>query len=270
MATRETMPLLLSFACLLNSFAEDAPKKPAPTAAQLEKAKADIPGLTLHLKLDEKEGNKAANSVEKGVSVDVTGGKWTTDGKFDGALSFNGESDYALTATSVHQAFTGGDITIAVWIKPSAGGVVIDELGQHELEGGWHDSQIEVMNDGEVKVRVWPLESISIGKIKLDEWHHVVLRYSKIDALLEGFIDGIPSENTCGGEKQWNGGGEIYYAFGAKDSTNTGHGGFFKGLMDDIRIYNRALTDNEIDLLAGVTDHSHRHSRGLTITDPEF
>ena len=269
MAIRKILPLLLFSACLL-SFAEEAPKKPAPTAAELEKARSNISGLTLHLKLDEKEGTKAVNSVEKGVEVDVTGGKWTTDGKFGGALSFDGESDYALTAGSMHQAFVGGDITVAVWIKTSAGGVVLDELGQHSLEGGWHDSQIEVMNDGEVKIRVWSLEPISIGKIKLDEWHHVVLRYTKGDELLEGFIDGIPSENTRGGEKQWNGGGEIYYAFGAKDSTNMGHGGCFKGLMDDIRIYNRALTDEEIDLLAGVTDHSHRHSRGHTITDPEF
>ena len=244
-------------------FAGDAPK-PAPTAAELEAAKAKIPGLTLHLKLDEKDGTKAANSVEKGAGADVMGAKWSADGKFGGALSFNGENDYALMAESLHTAFTAGNITIAVWIKPSAGGVVIDELGQHDLEGGWHDSQIEVMNDGEVKVRVWQLDAISIGKVKMEEWHHVVLRYSKDDEILEGFIDGIPSENTAKGEKQWNGGGEIYYALGAKDSTNMGHGGFFKGLMDDVRIYNRALTDDEIDLLAGVAAHSHPASRPHT------
>ena len=244
--------LLVSFsACLGVVRAGDAPKVD-PKADEAEAGKAKIPGLKLWLKLDEKEGAKAANSAEKGVEVDVTGAKWSQEGKFGGALSFNGESDYLFTASTMHEAFADGDITIAVWIKPAAGGVVVTELGQHTVNDGWHDSQIEVMDDGEVKVRVWQLEDVSIGKLKLNEWSHVVMRYSKKDQTVDGFLNGVKSENKVNGEKQWNNGGEIFYAFGAQDGTNLGQGGFFKGLMDDVRIYNRALTEDEVKLLAGV------------------
>jgi hypothetical protein len=242
---------LFCLACCVTVFGGEEAPKPA-AADEVEAAKAKISGLKLWLKLDEKEGAKAANSVEKGVAVEVTGGKWTQEGKFGGALTFNGESDQAVTAASVHEAFADGDVTIAVWIKPAAGGVVVDELGQPGVNEGWHDSQIELMDDGEVKVRVWELTGLSVGKIKLNEWHHVVMRYSKKDQRLDGFVDGVKSQDKVDGEKQWNNGGDIYYAFGAKDDTNLGQGGFFKGLMDDVRIYNRALTEDEVKLLAGV------------------
>jgi hypothetical protein len=253
MFIRTAIPAVFLFSGLMSTFAADAPKD-APKGPEDAQAaeKAKITGLKLFLKLDEKDGAKAANSAEKGVEVDVTGGKWGTEGKFGGALSLNGESDYALTATDIHEAFADGNITMAVWVKASAGGVIIDELGQHNLEGDWHDSQIEVMDDGEVKFRVWQLDPISVGKIKMDEWHHLALRYNKADQTMEGFVDGVKSENKGSGEKQWNNGGEIYYAVGAKDTTNMGQGGFFKGLIDDVRIYNRALTDDEVKLLAGI------------------
>ena len=214
-------------------------------------AKAKIPGLKLWLKLDETEGKKAKNSVEKGVDVEVEGAKWAKEGKSGGALSFNGQSDYILTAASMNEAFGDGNITIAVWINPKGGGVVADELGQHALNEGWHDSQIELMDDGEVKVRVWELEGLSAGKVKMNEWHHVVVRYDVKSSTLDGFVDGVKSADKITGEKQWNNGGEIFYAFGCEDSTNLGQGGYFKGLMDDIRIYNRALTEAEVKVLAG-------------------
>jgi len=151
----------------------------------------------------------------------------------------------------MHEQFADGNLTIAVWVFPKGGGIVVDELGQHELEGGWHDSQIELMDDGEVKVRVWQLEGVSVGKVKMNEWHHVVVRYDAKSQTLDGFVDGVKGADKGSGEKQWNGGNDIYYAFGAADTTNLGQGGFFKGLMDDIRVYNRALTDDEVKTLAG-------------------
>lgn len=243
---------LFCLACGAVVFAGEEAPKPAAAADEAEAAKAKITGLKLWLKLDEKEGAKAANSAEKGVAVDVAGAKWVQEGKFGGALSFNGEGDQAETAASVHEAFTDGDVTMAVWIKPAAGGVIVDELGQSGVNEGWHDSQIELMDDGEVKVRVWELSSLSIGKVKMNEWHHVVMRYSKKDQRLDGFVDGVKAQDKVEGEKLWNNGGDIYYAFGVKDDTNLGHGGCYKGLMDDIRIYSRALTDDEVKLLAGV------------------
>jgi hypothetical protein len=214
-------------------------------------AKAKIPGLKLWYKLDESEGAKAKNAVEKGTDGELEGAKWAKEGKFGGALSLNGES-YLITAASVGEAFTEGSVTIAVWIKPKSGGVVADELGQHNINDGWHDSQIELMDDGELKVRVWQLDGLSIGKVKMDEWHHVALRYNSKTSVVDGFVDGVKCADKIEGEKQWNNGGDIYYAFGCEDSTNLGQGGYYKGLMDDIRVYNRPLTDEEMKVLAGV------------------
>lgn len=243
--------VVLMWALLPVVRAEDnAVAKETPTPEKKAEVKEAQPqGLQLWLKLDETEGNKAKNSVENGVGVEIEGAKWVKEGKFGGALDFNGQDAYIVTAANMHDAFTDGNVTIAVWIFAKSGGVVADELFQHEFNTGGHDSQIELMDNGEVKVRVWSLKGLTVGKVNMNEWHHVVMRYNAKDQTLDGFVDGVKSADKITGEKQW--GEKLYYAFGSHDSTNLGQGGFFTGMMDDIRVYNRVLTDDEVKSLAG-------------------
>jgi serine/threonine-protein kinase len=226
------------------TFAQNGAQFQAHTKVVADILAPPIAGLKLWLKLDEKEGTKAANAAENGAPAELTGCKWTSDCKIgSGAIQLNGVSDYVLSP-NIGPSLTEGNVTIALWFKAGSGGVIVDELGQAQLDTGWHDSEIELMNDGELKLRVWNVKPLTVGKVAMNEWHHVVLRYGKTAQIMDGFLDGVKNETKISGEKQWN--GSIMYGFGSRDGQHVGHGGFFKGTLDDIRVYNRALSDDEV------------------------
>ena len=171
-------------------------------------------------------------------------------GKIGQALSFDGVDDYVLTSNLVSN-FSDETVTASVWFKANNAGVILDELGQATPDINWHDSQIEILATGEVKVRVWSLTSVSLGSVNFGEWHHVVLRYNKTTSNLDGFLDGVESVADVSGNRNapWENGRELYYAFGHSDTTKISSGNFFAGLIDDMRIYNRALSNVEVQEL---------------------
>jgi len=140
-------------------------------------------------------------------------------------------------------------VTIAIWFYATESGVIVDELGQPTPNAGWHDSQIEILSTGEVKVRVWNLAPVSLGTTTFNSWNHAVVRFNTTTNTLDGFLNGTKSSSTSLGERQYpnnNLGSSIYYAIGVSDFTNTGDGTYFGGKFDDFRVYNRALSDNEV------------------------
>jgi len=202
-------------------------------------------GSTLvHWRFDETSGAIATDSSGSGNSGTAVNGPLWTSGKIGGALSFDGVNDYVITpplgAGPAH-------VTLAAWIKPAAaGGIVFSELGQNAINTGWHDSQIEVARSGVVKVCLWNggHASISIGTVTFGTWNHVAMTYD--GATMRGYLNGVlgGSFNTVKHNP-----GTLYYAVGAADATNAGNGSYFSGLIDDVHIYNRALSGAEIAAL---------------------
>ncbi len=203
-------------------------------------------------RLNDSVGNSAVDSSGYGNdgNWNGTGVHWTTDGMYDGAALFNGTDDYIITPNIVDQ-FPDETVTIGVWFKASGEGVIVSELGQALINSGWHDSQIEILSSGEVKVRVWNLSSVSLGIVDFGIWHYAVLRYDKKTQSLDGFLDGVRSSSHINGDRSapWESGRDLHYAFGTIDATNLGSGAYFNGMIDEICIYNRALSSAEIQQL---------------------
>ena len=194
-------------------------------------------------------GTTAYDRSGSGNNGTLTNGPTRAIEKVGQALNFDGANDYVISSSNLSSRFSDDSVTISAWIYPTAGGVVVSELGQTSINSLWHDSQIEVLPTGEIKVSVWQLASLSLGTAPLNTWHHVVMRYTDSTDTLDGFLDGVKSSSTVSGNRQtpWQeGSAGLYYAFGAADSTNLGDGTYFNGKMDDIRIYNRSLSDAEV------------------------
>ncbi|MBI5476248.1 MAG: choice-of-anchor D domain-containing protein [Ignavibacteriales bacterium] len=180
-----------------------------------------------------------------------------TDDRFNIAMAsyhFNGTNNYIITP-DLKSSISGKTVTLSVWFKATSGGVIVSELGQETPNDNWHDSQIEIMDDGEVKISVYidvyGMMPISIGKVQLGRWNHVVLKYDESVQKLEGYLNGSKSASSLTATRlvPSDYGYKMIYAFGAVDGTNLGNGNWFSGEIDDIRIYNRALNDTEIDSL---------------------
>lgn len=207
-------------------------------------------GLKLWLRFDEGKGAAAANAVAQGEAA-LKGATWG-QGKVGGALALNGDQQYAMTTADLKDQFASEDVSISLWFNASTGGVLITEQGAPDLNTNWHDSQIEVLPSGEVKARVWQLEGISLGTVKFNEWHHAVVVYDKASTTLSGYLDGVKAAGEVKGDRQvpWKNNAGLFYALGASDSTNLGSGTFFKGLIDEVRIYDRPLSADEVKALA--------------------
>lgn len=146
-------------------------------------------------------------------------------------------SDYLLTP-NMTSAFTNETFTAEIWFYPTAGGVVVDEVGQASINTGWHDSHIEVLGTGEVKVRVWSLTAVSLGNATLNAWNHAVVRYDKAALNLDGFLNGTEASGNTSGDRAapYENGYNMYYALGAVDTTNLGDGTYFDGSLDEFRV----------------------------------
>ncbi len=163
------------------------------------------------------------------------------------ALSFNGTSDYLITP-NLASSFPTTSVTVELWFKANAPGVILDELGQTSLNTAWHDSQIEILSSGQVEARVEGLNAVSLGTASFGDWNFVALRYNSTTSTLDGILNGVPSSTTVSGNRSapFNNSYGQYYALGSTDGTNLGNGAWLSGSIDDVSIWNVARSNAEI------------------------
>jgi uncharacterized protein DUF2341/concanavalin A-like lectin/glucanase superfamily protein/purple acid phosphatase-like protein len=156
-----------------------------------------------------------------------------SSGEIGGAQSFNGtSSSYALSNSFGAQPTSW---TAEVWFNAStSNGVVLDWDGQSGVNGGYHDSAIELVS-GSLYMRAWSLSCKSIGTISTGTWYDVALTYN--GSTLTGYINGVQAGTTTGSLSPP---GTLYAALGPPDSTNCGSGAAFSGAIDEFRYSNVA------------------------------
>jgi len=180
----------------------------------------------------------------------------TAIGKLGQALEFDGSDDYVDVGAPSDVNWGSGDGSVSAWVKTSAdfssvyGVVVINGAGQ-----GGQKSYVLHLSGAEVNYPRFDIDdNSSLKKVVGDaaindgEWHHLV---GVRDAnFLRLYVDGVamtPTDITGFGDVDDTEG----LTFGA---TNNGEGGrgngqWFDGLIDEVRIYNRALSAEEVTQL---------------------
>ena len=165
-----------------------------------------------------------------------------------GFISFNGSNQYLATPnirtyfksvnTSAQRSFT-----MSFWFYPlTATGVVVSELDSHVPSGGWHASNIEIIN-GFIKYRIWNGPIItSSSAVNINQWHHIALVYDGTSA--KGYLNGVLQGTQAGAR-------EIpltsqNYAIGAGETTNMGTAAYGNFNLAQFKIHNLPLTDKEI------------------------
>lgn len=204
----------------------------------------------------------AADSSGKGnTGILYNGPTWQPlGGQTDGALEFDGVDDYVQTYDDPDKLQLASDCnyTLSVWIKPDSkqkrwagifsktdpGGTInhwalqFDSTAQRKLiiyhPGAYWDAGIDLLD--------------LVGR-----WHHiaVVRRGELMTSYLNG---GEVHSNTW---KVGPGSGNGHLNIGADRTASSNY--VYKGMIDDIRIYNRALDANDIyppvDGLPGLIGH---------------
>src|SRR6266540_787980 len=202
--------------------------------------------LVGHWKLDEGSGIIVADSSANGNNGTLTNGTAWVSGWISNALSFDGVDDYVEVPNSSNLGITA-DITLAAWIKRATlgnyGAVVSKTDGNsicdYDLYFVGGANTLHFYADGQS-----PQETISIGAVSDTEWHHVAVTRS--GETVAFYIDGAPAGTaTVSGESADN---PIPLRIGT-DGPGYSADSMLSGLIDEVRVYARALSPQEIRAL---------------------
>ena len=199
-------------------------------------------GLVSHWKLD---GN--ATDSAGGNNGTIYGATPAT-GQIDGALEFDGTNDYVNLGNPASLNFSGA-ITISAWIKPDViNGVNINRnIVAHGYQSAGIDKEVylRIANDGQYEIGSYVQgggtgrATYTIPSEDQGNWVHLVGLYNGSTWLLYRNGTQVGSANNATGaiavDENW--------AIGAR---GTGTERFFDGSIDDVRIYNRALSSEEV------------------------
>jgi len=192
-------------------------------------------------RFDEGAGTTATDSSGKGNDAGFAGSPvWVEDGKLGKALKFNGSSDYLAAPDSESLDINGDQLSIAAWINgedwPAANHILrkIADTGTGSIY------MIRVQPDSvRVYLNTSAGETIVQGTTVLptNEWNHTALTYDGAQALIyvNGRVDiamDVSGEVTQSDNELRIGRGEP--------------AGYFMGMIDDVRLYNHALTEDEL------------------------
>ncbi len=197
---------------------------------------------------DEGRGNVAEDSSGTDNNGTIEGGAKWVDGKFGKALSLDGSDDYVEIAHD-DSLMVGDKHTIALWFKldkvPAGGMAVVTK--DDWAPGFWWDG-------GGIRHHTHdPPGTLHFIHAPWDpdtEWHHVAVTwdgeefgvYLDADQIGSGVTTPNLGRNPLTDKPVLIG---IYLATG----QHAQWGEFFSGIIDDVVIFNTALTDDDIEIL---------------------
>jgi hypothetical protein len=192
---------------------------------------ASDPSLVGYWKLDESEGTVAYDCAWGNDGTVMGTALWQPDGgHVDGALEFNGAT-FVAANSAVNPA--GGPFSVFAWVKGGAPGQVAisQQAGANWLMADALDGSL--MTD----LRAGGRSPVSLGSqtvIADGEWHRTGFTWDGASRRL--YVDDVPiAEDTQIALEGCS--GKVLMGCGADMAPDT----FFIGLIDDVRIYNRAV-----------------------------
>ena len=219
-------------------------------------------GLVGAWNFDEGSGTVATDSSGNGLNGTIVDATWDT-GIQGSALLFNGTSSYVnidgfkgINADRTDPNFPiQNPFTVAKWIKTSVGeGSMLTwgtNAGRQRL--GWR------LNENTLRIEHQAGALRGNTPVNDDEWHHVALVVSEGANLTPPatllYLDGQPDSTFQGSGNPF----ELMANVDARIGMSAPRGDrFFTGLIDEVVIYDRALTGEELLWLADRTTPIHK------------
>ncbi len=223
------------------------------SGSQIRLQTADPEGLIIHLPLDENSGSKAANRLDEKKPATVAGqAKWI-EGQRDGGLQFINKN--SVVSLGNIAAFKRADkFSFGAWIRTPGDvtGAAISKMDQARNTG--YELQIDKR-----RVRVFLARSApdlgmnvltSKEVLKPNKWHHVLVTYdgsaraTGVAVFVDGKRQNVDIKSDQLGKYDFNTSKPLQ--LGRRDQTQP----FLGGSIDDVRFYNRQLSDSEAAQIA--------------------
>lgn len=206
-------------------------------------------GLLAWWPLDERKGTTTGDALGGGHEGVFKGAPAWESGKLGGALKFSGE-DYVEVRHD--PALNAYPLSVSVWVKTQGnGGGLVNKYRSGSLQG------YQVYQTGGL-LRAWYFrdrtnyiwdgdDGMNGGKINDGKWHHVAFVVDDAGGRL--YVDGELKERRAWTGKPGPTSTSQPVSLGVYPGTTSG-GSHLTGQLDDVRLYDRSLTEDEVKLLA--------------------
>jgi hypothetical protein len=208
-------------------------------------------GLLGWWRMNEANGNSVTDSSGSQHSANFTGAPTWTAGKFGGGLQFNGTSDYLTTVNSIT---TPSPLTITAWINPNTTSGVRTILAQNGAASfRTNGTGLRFTTPG---IRD---HNTATGLISANVWQHVAVTFQpNLAGGVRFYVNGTLRATINSSGQSTN--GNAWWIGRAQG------GEYFSGALDEVRLYNRALTASEIAIIAGATHFDDWRANHFTPT----
>ena len=201
---------------------------------------------------DDSSGSGKNGTLKNGTGScgSVACPSWT-DGKFSKALNFDGVGDYVQLGFYQTKAQIQNGVTWSAWVNTAATtGTVItqttDGAGSLERAGGLvvrSNKAVFVIYNGTTYLQPTSTTSVNDGK-----WHLITGTYDSSN-YMRIYVDGVLEDTQYAATVEGDG-NSVNLRIGYGDLVDPPvNKKFFNGTIDDVRIYNRTLSANEISSL---------------------
>ncbi|MHC4888173.1 MAG: LamG domain-containing protein [Planctomycetota bacterium] len=209
-----------------------------------------IQGLISQWKFDEGEGSIAYDSVG-GNDGTIYGAQWTT-GQVNGALQFDGHDDYVEVGDKLNDVDL--PFSIIAWVKINQNGEYCVFASDDAQSGNYHGFWLRIpkkFNEYSLNVNYGDGSSaVSSGRRSKNS--HVPIQsntWTFIGAVVRGAtnMDLYINGQDVGGAYSGSGGAMVHNANRAVIGVFSRYGpDYFNGRIDEVAVYNRALTAEEV------------------------
>jgi hypothetical protein len=221
--------------------------------------KAEVPtnGLVLYLPLNG-NANDSSSYVNNGVNYGATP---IADrfGKAKKAMYFNGTSRIEVPNSAALNLTKNRSLSCWVYIpsnvtqnwyssligkpEPVYSSTYLLHLDEYSAYSSQYRYKFEYLSaSGSTHYQVFSKQLYTDYK---DKWLHIAATYDTISGYSKIYFNGIISDSTYIGKKIANPSTSPLY-IGCGEATSGTYQTFFKGYMDEVRLYNRAVTKNEV------------------------
>jgi len=206
-------------------------------------------GLVGYWSFDEGVGTTARDLSGRGNAGTLVNNPTWTSGRVGRALSFDGVDDFVrvLHSSSLNIA---NNVTVEAWVNANATGDFPHIAGKQfsteyayglVIVGGRFMATMRRGPDGIIS------RANSDVTVEIGRWYHVTMTFSR--PRLRIYVDGTFRRETIVDHNIILNTENVH--FGTPDGTLAGR--WFNGLIDEVRIYNRALTEAEIRAIFNAT-----------------
>lgn len=199
---------------------------------------APDPDLVGWWKLDETSGTTAGDSSAFGGNVGMVQGtaSWTNAGKRSGAFVFDGATSIEMASHPTMEL--GSKMTVALWVRVD---VDVDDARLFAYGYGFNIKLNNAHPQIEMPAGYWVSKQI----VPLGSWHHIAFTFDAgvVNAYYDGFA--LVAETSTLSPGAGLGAQTTQVKLGSTlDDTYA-----MKGALDDVRLYKRVLSAQEIDAL---------------------